>query len=1164
MPPELAATSPNSHTTPTGGRLSLDRVGDRLTNTFTKDFCARITNTFKKDFLCLDNEHIFGGDQGDTPEIMDEILTTARDLELDVNEDDIEEFIMGHEVQEILNEEHQETQRNVSPSEQEEDERGPIPTSTIKDLLKKGEDVRAMVLQWHPNQADVCRNSVRHNLSLHKKFLRVRNEGTGKSSWWTVNAAAGSGRTPRRKGSYRRKKSKAIVQKHQLENLPSLFKNKRCGSFPNNIPQKSIWGGIPNTTPSSTLQHAIESAKGRWQSFPSSEENLVNSNHPKPFNTGETLPPFNAVYNDQSWKTNFPHLPSIFPHHSGQLFITQTASLKTETNSVGSFNSSYRALQEKFIFHHLTLPKPDNNKMVEYYMSPHHLSGSYITTEVGRNKDEVDNRKLTIFNQAQNFVQSSVPEVLPQQECNSVDDVMNPLNKETRTDEFEVTLKELNDFKKSDINSNNNHRSLVNQLQSDKDSSSLNERKSVGFEEINVNIIEDQSNTLFTNSSNTLFTNSSNTLFTNSSNTLFTNSSNTLFTNSSNTLFTNSSNTLFTNSSNPLFTNSSNPLFTNSSNPLFTNSSNPLFTNSSNPLFTNSSNPLFTNSAIKQGNIYSPETEKGLKLPENNSACNFIFSPNQPRNEPFIDANKRDKEVIQLSMQNNESTQSSSSFIDEIIQDLNSPHADQVASQNGMGDIPRKYNLRSSSTKNKNTEILHSLESPTSAPYPPSKISSEMELASKSFPQQELLDEMNSTSEMICKNVTADTHLNTQEKESLQSSSILLDEIIQGRNSPIPNRVGLRNGKRRKHFKSHSTSNFFNDESGNTQRLASSDCPSIKQVACHLNDASTSTGTLSKHSPQPVFIGEVQGNIETNCKTLMSNVFEENSLISKGNSEFLNRCKMDINFSDDVQVTSSAVKNAEEGQIPSSVLKNIKKHWPSLDTESIPHPVLNLIFSNSEDYYKCLELTNTNENSFTYDWDIEIIGDHETENISQTPKQSLFSTSEIITTPNVHPQDVFALKELRSLTSGETEISPMNDENVNKETLIESTSARDSEETYGCDRSSYNAENNETMKIFPFPDSSNVFPKLNKNLDIFDECDNPYMLIENQDPYLLTDSSIESDFSSQPFKKNANEDKNNAFSAYNQKESTFSIDDSLLKYIEEELSLGDQKCYEVF
>ncbi|GFS87976.1 putative transposable element [Trichonephila clavipes] len=37
------------------------------------------------------------GDQGDTPKIMEEILTTARDMELEKNEDDIEELIMGHE-----------------------------------------------------------------------------------------------------------------------------------------------------------------------------------------------------------------------------------------------------------------------------------------------------------------------------------------------------------------------------------------------------------------------------------------------------------------------------------------------------------------------------------------------------------------------------------------------------------------------------------------------------------------------------------------------------------------------------------------------------------------------------------------------------------------------------------------------------------------------------------------------------------------------------------------------------------------------------------------------------------------------------------------------------------------------------------------------------------
>ncbi|GFR27159.1 uncharacterized protein TNCT_297741 [Trichonephila clavata] len=115
---------------------------------------------------------------------MDEILTTSRDLELEVNEDDIQELIIGHEdeltteeLQEILNEEHQETQRNVSSSEQEEDERGSMPTSAIKELLKKWEDVRAMVLEGHPNQADVSRVGDPYNgnaINYFRKILKKR------------------------------------------------------------------------------------------------------------------------------------------------------------------------------------------------------------------------------------------------------------------------------------------------------------------------------------------------------------------------------------------------------------------------------------------------------------------------------------------------------------------------------------------------------------------------------------------------------------------------------------------------------------------------------------------------------------------------------------------------------------------------------------------------------------------------------------------------------------------------------------------------------------------------------------------------------------------------------------------------------------------------------
>ncbi|GFW33770.1 hypothetical protein TNCV_4052191 [Trichonephila clavipes] len=108
----------------------LDASPDRLTN-------KSVNEHFHERFLCLDNEYILGGDQGYTPEIMDVILTTSRDQDLEGNEDDIEELIMGHEdeltteLQEILNEENQKTQRSVSPTEEEEDERGPMPTSAI-------------------------------------------------------------------------------------------------------------------------------------------------------------------------------------------------------------------------------------------------------------------------------------------------------------------------------------------------------------------------------------------------------------------------------------------------------------------------------------------------------------------------------------------------------------------------------------------------------------------------------------------------------------------------------------------------------------------------------------------------------------------------------------------------------------------------------------------------------------------------------------------------------------------------------------------------------------------------------------------------------------------------------------------------------------------------
>ncbi|GFU39951.1 uncharacterized protein TNCV_2531891 [Trichonephila clavipes] len=150
-------------------------------HTVTVDFCWRK--------LCPSFVPGDGGDQGDTPEVMGEILTTARNLALEVNKDDIKEIIMGHEdeltteeLQEILNEEYQGTQRNVSPSEQEEDERGPMLTYAIKDLLKKGEDVRAMILKPHPNQADVSRVGDLYNDNAINYFRKIPKKREKQSS----------------------------------------------------------------------------------------------------------------------------------------------------------------------------------------------------------------------------------------------------------------------------------------------------------------------------------------------------------------------------------------------------------------------------------------------------------------------------------------------------------------------------------------------------------------------------------------------------------------------------------------------------------------------------------------------------------------------------------------------------------------------------------------------------------------------------------------------------------------------------------------------------------------------------------------------------------------------------------------------------------------------
>ncbi|KAE9548986.1 hypothetical protein FO519_007798, partial [Halicephalobus sp. NKZ332] len=64
-------------------------------------------------------------------------------------------------------------------------------------------------------------NAVRHNLSLHSRFVRMKNEGAGKSSWWVVDPYAGSngkpGKYPRRRAATIESSTKSFLEQKRRE-----------------------------------------------------------------------------------------------------------------------------------------------------------------------------------------------------------------------------------------------------------------------------------------------------------------------------------------------------------------------------------------------------------------------------------------------------------------------------------------------------------------------------------------------------------------------------------------------------------------------------------------------------------------------------------------------------------------------------------------------------------------------------------------------------------------------------------------------------------------------------------------------------------------------------------------------------------------------------------
>ncbi|CAM4723511.1 LOW QUALITY PROTEIN: forkhead box protein O4 [Lepidochelys kempii] len=98
------------------------------------------------------------------------------------------------------------------------------------------------------NSSAGWKNSIRHNLSLHSKFIKVHNEATGKSSWWMLNPEGGkSGKAPRRRAAsmdnsskLAKVRGKASKKKASLQAAPEATVDSPGSQFPK-------WPGSPSS-----------------------------------------------------------------------------------------------------------------------------------------------------------------------------------------------------------------------------------------------------------------------------------------------------------------------------------------------------------------------------------------------------------------------------------------------------------------------------------------------------------------------------------------------------------------------------------------------------------------------------------------------------------------------------------------------------------------------------------------------------------------------------------------------------------------------------------------------------------------------------------------------------------------------------------------------------
>ncbi|XP_051540056.1 forkhead box protein O1-B [Myxocyprinus asiaticus] len=98
------------------------------------------------------------------------------------------------------------------------------------------------------NSSAGWKNSIRHNLSLHSRFVRVQNEGTGKSSWWMLNPEGGkSGKSLRRRATSMDNNSKFTKSRGRASKKKMSLQAGLEGGSNSPGSQYPKWLGSPNS-----------------------------------------------------------------------------------------------------------------------------------------------------------------------------------------------------------------------------------------------------------------------------------------------------------------------------------------------------------------------------------------------------------------------------------------------------------------------------------------------------------------------------------------------------------------------------------------------------------------------------------------------------------------------------------------------------------------------------------------------------------------------------------------------------------------------------------------------------------------------------------------------------------------------------------------------------